>query len=287
MNTIKYLFYGVLMGVANVIPGVSGGTMAIILNFYDRLMESITLNFKKIKENLDFLIPLFIGIIAGVFALSNLMGFLLENYVSQTYFGFVGIVLGSLPLILSKAKQGRKIKNISWLPFAIAFGLMVYLAFANGDKESAKTIIKYTSLNFESFIACFIAMAIGTVTMIIPGISGSLILIIIGMYGTIYGYAIPELNIGLLIPVGLGTVFGFFGGAGFVRYLLHHHHQLTYMAIMGLLVGSLVELYNLSGISLNIDFVTISSIITMVVMAIIISWFSSEEIKRDKLKFQE
>lgn len=285
METIKYVVFGILMGVANVIPGVSGGTIAIILNFYDRLMESITLNFKVIKRNLPFLIPLALGLAIGIVGLSKIMSYLLNNFTTQTYFGFIGIVLGSLPLILYKAKgPTKKIKPANWIPFVIALGLMIYLAFMNGDKESAKALVRYTTLNFESFIVCFGAMAIATVTMIIPGISGSLILIIMGMYGTIYGFAIAEFNIPLLIPCGLGAVVGILGGAKVVRYLLSKYEQLTYMAILGLLLGSFVQLYMLSGIVLEINTTLIVSLVVAVITFTIIYWFSSQEMKRDKLE---
>ncbi|MEG0176805.1 DUF368 domain-containing protein [Anaerorhabdus sp.] len=285
MEAIKYVVFGILMGIANVIPGVSGGTIAVILNFYDRLMESITLNFKVIKRNLPFLIPLALGLGIGIVGLSKIMSLLLINFPTQTYFGFIGIVLGSLPLIFFKAKgKTKEIKPINWIAFAIALVIMLYFAFMNADKESAAAAIKYTSLNLESFVVCFIGMAIATVTMIIPGISGSLILIIMGLYGTVYGFAIAEFNIPLLIPCGLGGVVGLLGGAKGVRFLLDRYEQVTYMAILGLLVGSFVQLYMLSGIELVINGTLIVSIIVAAITFVIIYWFSSQEIKSDKLK---
>jgi len=280
MKTIKYLLYGVVMGVANVIPGVSGGTMAVILNFYDKLMECITLDFKKIKDNLDFLIPLALGIAISVIGLSKIMQFLLNSYTTQTYFAFIGIVFGSLNLIYSNAKI-KKIKKTSYIPFAITFVLMLYLSFANADKETASTIIKYTTLNTESFIMCFIAMAVATVTMIIPGISGALVLIIMGMYGTIIGYVIAEFNIPLLIPSGLGGLFGLLGGAGLVRFLLKNYHQETYMAILGLLVGSIVQLYVNSNVVLAFNLELVSSLVAMILMFVIVYWFSNQQVKEN------
>jgi putative membrane protein len=281
MKTIKYLLYGVVMGVANVIPGVSGGTMAVILNFYDKLMECITLDFRKIKANLDFLIPLAIGIAIAVIGLSKIMQFLLNSYTTQTYFAFIGIVFGSLNLIYSSAKK-EKIKTRSYIPFIITFMLMLYLSFANADKETASTVIKYTTLNTESFMMCFIAMAVATVTMIIPGISGALVLIIMGMYGTIIGFVIAEFNLPLLIPSTLGGAFGLLGGAGLVRFLLKNFHQETYMAILGLLIGSIVQLYVNSNVILVFNVELITSLFAMAIMFIIVYWFSNQDIKEEK-----
>lgn len=277
---LKFVFYGIVMGVANVIPGVSGGTMAIILNFYDRLMESITFNFKIIKKNIGFLIPLGIGLAIGILGLSKLMNVLLADFPTQTYLAFIGIVLGSLPLIWFKARVNEpKVKVSSWIAFALMLGIMLVLAFFNADKEGAT--IAYTSFSLEACIMCFIAMVIGASTMIIPGISGSMMLLIMGMYGTIYGFVISELYIPLLIPSGLGAVVGIVGGAKLITIFLKRYEQLTYMAILGLLIGSLAELIKRCGIFSADIFTIITAIIAAVVFFAIVYMFSLAEIKRD------
>ncbi len=283
---IKYVFYGIIMGIANVIPGVSGGTMAIILNFYDRLMESITFNLKIIKKNIGFLIPLGIGLVIGILGLSKVMNVLLSDYPTQTYFAFIGIIVGSLPLIWSKAKRSdKKIQISSWIAFIVTLGIMIGLAFFSSDKDAAP--IKYTSFSIEACIMCFISMIIGASTMIIPGISGSMMLLIMGMYGTIFGFVISNLYIPLLIPTALGAVVGLFGGAKLITLFLNKYEQLTYMAILGLLIGSMAELFKRCGI-LQADMMTvITSIIACVVMFVVVYLFSLAEMKRDKKEAQE
>lgn len=283
---IKYVFYGIIMGIANVIPGVSGGTMAIILNFYDRLMESITFNLKVIKKNISFLVPLGIGLVIGILGLSKVMNVLLSDYPTQTYFAFIGIIIGSLPLIWSKAKRSdKKIQASSWIALIITLAIMISLAFFSSDKDAAP--IKYTSFSIEACIMCFISMTIGASTMIIPGISGSMMLLIMGMYGTVFGFVISDLYIPLLIPTALGAVVGLFGGAKLITILLNKYEQLTYMAILGLLVGSMAELFKRCGI-LQADMLTvITSIIAGVVMFAIVYLFSLAEMKRDKKEVQE
>lgn len=283
---IKYVFYGIIMGIANVIPGVSGGTMAIILNFYDRLMESITFNLKVIKKNISFLVPLGIGLVIGILGLSKVMNILLSDYPTQTYFAFIGIIIGSLPLIWSKVKRSdKKIQTSSWIALIITLAIMISLAFFSSDKDAAP--IKYTSFSIEACIMCFISMTIGASTMIIPGISGSMMLLIMGMYGTVFGFVISDLYIPLLIPTALGAVVGLFGGAKLITILLNKYEQLTYMAILGLLVGSMAELFKRCGI-LQADILTvITSIIAGVVMFAIVYLFSLAEMKRDKKEVQE
>ncbi len=282
MEMIKNVVFGIMMGVANVIPGVSGGTIAVIFDFYDRLLESITLNFKVIKKNLSFLIPLAIGVLIGIIGVSKLMKYLLEVFPLQTYLGFIGIIIGSLPLIYAKAKEKGKIKTESYVLMIIAFLLMVYLAFTNGDKDAAKEFIRYTSLNLESFIVCFLTMGIATVTMLIPGVSGSLLLIIMGMYGTIYGYAVAELNIPLLIPIALGAITSLLLGAKVVRYLLQKYHTATYMIILGLLLGSIVQLIVISGVSLTLSMDVLSSVGVAILLGTLTYFSSAKEIKNSK-----
>lgn len=283
MNVLKYVVFGIIIGVSNVIPGVSGGTMAIILNIYDKLMELVTLNISVIKKNLSFIIPLLLGVAVGIVGFSKLMKLSLQYYPTQTFFCFIGIVIGSLPLILHKAKQHESIQTKGYIAFICALGIMIALSFTNGDKESAKELIKYTSLNVTSFIVIFLSMAIAAATMIVPGISGSLILIIIGTYGTIYGYIIAEFYIPLLIPAGLGAVFGLIGGAKLIKYMLHKYHQLTYCIILGLLIGSLFELYKQSGIIIALNTTFITSFIMMFLLMGMVYYFSKQEIKRDTI----
>ena len=267
------------MGVANVIPGVSGGTMALILNFYDRLMESITLDLRVVFKNLPFLIPLAIGVVLGIVGLSSVMEMLFTDYPQQTYFGFTGIVFGSLPLIYSKAKKEEEIQGKSWILFAIALAVMIGLTFANGDKSSGEVL--FTTLTPITFVVCVISMAIASITMLIPGISGSLVLIIMGMYQTIYIEGVANMNIGLLIPIVIGAAIGIVGGAKLIRFLMAKFYQFTYMAILGLLVGSIFQLMSTSGFNgINATFMV--SMVVAILCFAIVYWFSLQEINRDK-----
>ena len=163
--------------------------------------------------------------------------------------------------------------------FAIALVLMIILTFANGDKSSGEVL--FTTLTPLSFVVCVVSMAIASITMLIPGISGSLVLIIIGMYQTIYIEGVANLNIGLLIPILIGAAIGIVGGAKLIRFLMSRFYQLTYMTILGLLVGSVFQLGMSSGFSgFNQTFFV--SIFISVLCFIVVFWFSNQEIQRDK-----
>jgi len=239
MDTIKTILYGIIIGISNVVPGVSGGTMAVVLNFYDRIISVISLNIQAIKENFRFIFFLGIGIVIGVFGFSRLMGWMMNQFREPTFFAFIGIIVASLPMILHKA-QIKKITFPISVAFLVPFILMVSLMlFANEDIGQ----IDVSILTFNMGVALFLASALGTITMILPGISGALLLLVIGMYQGIYGYVIGGLVFPHILIVGAGMFTGLILGARWVNYGLKNHQQIMYSCIIGLLIGSIFELF--------------------------------------------
>lgn len=238
MNIIKYILIGVVLGVSNVIPGVSGGTMAIILNVYDRLIDAMTLNLQHIKKNFFFLLYIGIGAVTGILIFSGIIKSLLLNAPMPTGFFFMGIIIGGIPMIYIRAKDEKlKVKNA--LPFLIALGIMLIIQMMQPD-DSASVLI--TVLSIPVAIRLFLSGMIAAFAMIVPGISGSFIMLVLGVYTSIIT-AISSFNIPILIPVGLGVVVGVIYGAKIVKKLIEKHPQAMYCAILGLILGSLFEIY--------------------------------------------
>ena len=98
MSIIKLFLIGIIIGIANVIPGVSGGTLIVVFNIYDKFMESITLNVKKLWANKAFLTPLLLGMVFGILVFSKLISYLYDNFPLQTFYVFTGLILGCIPL---------------------------------------------------------------------------------------------------------------------------------------------------------------------------------------------
>lgn len=238
MNNLMNFFKGMAVGVANIIPGVSGGTMAVILHMYDELIESISTFFKDWKKNLLYLIPIGLGAIVGIVAFSKIVKYLLENYPMATNFFFIGLIVGSCPLIFNKAKEGG-IKKGNIIPFIITFAFIVAISVINPPEENAKII---TTLTLNSFITLALTSMIGAVAMIIPGLSGSFILLILGVYTTIIT-AIADMNVLILVPVAIGVALGILGGSKAIDILIKKYKQGTYMAILGFVVGSIFAIY--------------------------------------------
>lgn len=251
MEILKLILKGIVLGVANVIPGVSGGTMAVVFNVYDKIIELICPNVKKILKAWKFWLPLGIGMGIGVIGFSKIITKLLENFPIPTTFFFIGLILGSIPLIFRKMKSNLdskiEAKKIIFLVLSFLIGLFLVLSmiiFGSSDIDSAKNaaMALSTSLDVKTAILLFIAGVAAAVAMIIPGISGSFLLLALGMYGTIMA-SISRLDVIFLLPFAFGVGVGLILGAGLVRFLMAKIPAYTYSSILGLIVGSVFVIF--------------------------------------------
>ncbi|MGL4344248.1 MAG: DUF368 domain-containing protein [Cellulosilyticaceae bacterium] len=239
MKGIKQILIGMVLGIANVIPGVSAGTMAVILNIYDELLEAISLNKQRLKANMRFLLALGIGAVAGILIFSNAFKYLYDHYNRPTSFFFIGIIIGSIPMIWKEASKGYHLTLKKIFPFIVTLFIMAVMA-VTGEQETTQKAL--TQLNLVQTVWMIFAAGISAFAMIIPGISGSFIMLTLGMYTTTIT-AISDFNLMILIPIGVGVMIGLVAGTQIVKKLLINHRQATYLAILGLVVGSVFTLY--------------------------------------------
>lgn len=251
---IILLLKGIVIGVANVIPGVSGGTIAVITGVFDRLVEALNTLFRKFRENLRFLIPLGIGMAVGIVGLSKVMDFCLTKFNLQTNFFFVGVVLGSMPMIFGKARETGKFRA-SHLPtcvlaFVLVIGLAVVQTYFIGAKATEAGALP--AMSFPVFCLYFFGGMLGAAAMVVPGISGSLVMVLIGLYDKVLAAITGLLNFGdragmlasliAVIPMGLGILLGVFAVAKLIEFLMRKFKSATYYTIFALLIGSLFAL---------------------------------------------
>lgn len=264
LSLIKDFFIGIIIGVANIIPGVSAGTMAIVCGVYEKLIGIFTLDKKFIKQNWLFILIIGAGAILGILAFSKLIKFLLAEYEMPTKFFFIGVVLGTCPLIFKRAFPGNSRTNFS--PALITLALMIFLTIAEYAGGATPPVI--TQLDVGSFLRIFFVMALAAMAMIIPGISGSFVALALGVYPTVIA-ALSGLGQGnsllILIPVALGVIVGLLGGAKLIKFLLGRFEKQTYSAIFGLLIGSVFYLAYpfLTSLGLNLELL-ISSLILII-----------------------
>ena len=267
METIKLFAIGIILGVANVIPGVSGGTMAVVFGIYNRLIDLISLNVKKIFSQWKFILPLGAGLVTGVLLFSKIITFLFNKFPIQTNWFFIGIILGSIPMIFTHwlnakkqpplpnqteptepTEQTTKSKEIpisSIICCAISLAIMILMVIFKSEKPETQTTPGFSLYNA---IIMFVGLAIAAIAMIIPGISGSFIMLALGIYSTVIG-AIDSFNIYLLIPGALGAIAGLLCGAKLVRILMSKIPSQTYGIIFGLILGSVFVIFPTAGYS--------------------------------------
>jgi putative membrane protein len=240
MELIKLVGVGVILGITTVIPGVSAGTMTVVLNVYDRLLAVITPKVKTILASWKFWLPLVAGGVLGIVFFSKVASLLLSHYPVPTYWFFIGIIAGSIPLVYRRVRQPDS--ALPALPSIIcgilALGIIIVLVIVRPSENTAL----YTAITPQLFAMLVVGGALAAVAMIIPGISGSFLLLVIGLYHTIV-QAVSDFNISLIVPLALGAIFGILVGAAFVRFLMAKVPRQTYGAILGLVVGSIVVLF--------------------------------------------
>lgn len=247
MEYLKNFVYGMLIGIANAIPGVSGGTMAVILDIYDRIMYAISL--KNIKENLKFLVPLALGAMLGIFALSNVIVQAMESYPMILNFCFIGLVLGSIPALYKKAK-GDEIHKRNWIFFAAALALMILLTLLNPEATANKSIEEFGGVSLWFCLWLFFTAAVSMIAMILPGLSGSLVFLLFGTYGAVME-SIATFHFLLIGVIGLGVATGGIIGVKVIKKMLRFHPQALYFGILGLMVGSMIIIW--PGFSLDLQ----------------------------------
>lgn len=360
MKNLLGILYGAVFGIANIIPGVSGGTMLVTFGCYDQVCGALALDIKAIKKHLKFLIFFAIGAAFGIVGFSNVITLLFDNFPTETYMFFIGLIVGSIPLIIRNATVKEKFKPLCAVPFLIALALVVGLSVMeqfsedpapltvtegekgiyivtftnNSDKDidswwlefegkqpdqisvgngaaldykesffgklfgkAPETIITPQKNKFlevksdsgleedtsgelkagESFsfsiytggeaftlepkysykitpgliLTIILASLAAAVAMIIPGVSGSFIMVLLGTYATVIS-AVKDFNFAILLPAAGGILLGLVFGAKLIRVLLKKHRLIVFSAILGLCAGSLYAILP-EGFGFNID----------------------------------
>ena len=243
---MKQILQGMVVGIANIIPGVSGGTMMVAMGLYDRLIHAITHLKSEFKESMKLLIPIFAGAGIAIIALSRLFEFLLATWPIPTNFAFCGLIAGSLPFIFKKVK-GHKVTVSKIIPFLIFFGVVILMALL-GETGGASADV---SFGFVNVLKLFGVGVIAAATMVVPGVSGSMMLMLLGYYDTIlkaindFVDALVKFDmgglatgVGILAPFGIGVVIGIFLIAKLIEFIFSKAEIHAYYGIIGLILAS-------------------------------------------------
>ena len=270
---IKNILKGIVIGIANIIPGVSGGTLAVSMGIYDKIISSVTNIRKNFKQSVVFLFPIFLGALFSIAALSFIIELLFDQFPLQTNFLFIGLIIGGLPGILKNVK-GEKISARTMLPLLLLFIAVIGMTLLGRVQGNGSVEL---NPGLQNTVILFGIGVIAAATMVIPGVSGSMILMLLGFYEPIittinnFLTCLFQFNIGgcleymvILLPFGLGVVTGVLLIAKIIEFIFSKWRTCAYFAIIGLILASPISIMLLS----EIDQITIMSALISGIMLI-------------------
>ena len=243
MEFFSYIFKGIAIGAGAIIPGVSSGVICVILGVYEKLIDCALNLFKDFKKSIKLLLPVCIGIIIGMIILGKVLNCLLNAYPKEVNFVFIGLVIGCIPSLFKKANSMErfKISNLFFLFIALGIGLAMVILERN--------II--TTCNTEySTIYLIIAGMCMSLGVVVPGVSSTVILMLLGVYN-IYLDSVAGVYLPVLMPIGIGLITGSLICMKIIKILLDKFHSQTFYSIIGFTLGSVFVLY--PGITFDIN----------------------------------
>jgi len=277
MKNIMLVIKGFIMGIGNIIPGVSGGTLALTLGIYERFIEAISHFFDKLKENIKFLVPVFLGIGLSLLTMSNVITEAFNHYPVPTAFLFMGLVIGGIPMLSNKVKKTKERKQVSSYVIALlTFALVIVLAFSDQLFGSGLSDVTLKNLDLTGYILLFLVGLVAAATMVIPGVSGSLVLMLLGYYLPVVN-TIKDLthfnnivdNCLILIPFGLGVVVGIIVIAKIIEWLLKKYEAKTMFGVLGFIIASIiaipVSVYNEYG---SLSYSLVEGIVAIILLVV-------------------
>jgi len=269
MKLINQLLRGVVIGVANIIPGVSGGTMMVSMGIYDTLIDCITHLFSDFKRSVKTLLPYLIGMIVGIFALASLLTYCFANYPLPTATAFIGLILGGLSPLIRKIDR-KRLNSLAVVIFILFFALIIVLALSNPAGNNGRIVPSAGEM-----LMLLVMGVIASATMLIPGVSGSMVLMLLGYYRPVLasvddfkngllggGLSLAGQQLLILVPFGIGVLLGIYFVAKAIEFLLKRWPTYTYCAVLGLVVASPIAILlrtDLTGLSVVILLVSIAT----------------------------
>lgn len=293
MTFIIDMIKGIFIGIANIIPGVSGGTLALSMGIYDKLIGAVSNFFKDWKRSILTLFPIAIGCGIGIVGFTYAIEYLLSEHTFVTCMAFIGLILGGLPVLVKQLKiklreRGGSIGFSGILCFVLLFAFAVLLPMMGSDEKVMQTLAVSPVLMILMFFIGIIASA----TMVIPGVSGSMVLMILGYYYGIIdsiktflealkAFDIPVMldRCLILAPFGIGVLLGIFLIAKLITFLFEKYGVQTYCAILGLVLSSPFAIIYNTGLFTqlsNLNFMIIASGILFAAAGGVVSYFLGE-----------
>lgn len=236
IDHVKTVLKGFIVGATMLVPGVSGGTTAIILGIYTRLIKAVADLRKDWRKQLAFLLLFALGGGLGILIAAKPLDHLVNTYTMPTMFFFMGVVLAGIPIMLREAKITRfRWINLVYVAIGIALIALMALFKAGGNNTTMTASI-------GSVLMLFIAGFIAAIALVLPGISFSYFMLLLGLYDEML-FAIKSLYLPFLIPLGVGLITGILATTKILETLMNRYPAPTYLIIMGFMLGSLIQVF--------------------------------------------
>ncbi len=277
LKKLKTLFSGFVVGSSMTIPGLSGGTMAIILGIYDRLISAIgTITTKKgFKKNIGFLITFLIGSLLGIYLLSNIVSEAIKVYEKPMLYLFVGIIAGTVPTLI-KETGAKSIRIIDIVFMLLGFGVCLGISFIPSG------LIKFDAgFSIMNLLIIVIAGFVIAIALVLPGISCSQMLLLLGILDMTYD-AVRNINLGFLIPLAVSVGVGILLTTNILDKFMTTSPRGTYFLISGFVIGSILDIFKDMPKRTEVNSWCIFALISGVIIITIFSRFARKYIAVDK-----
>ena len=243
MKYILEIIKGIFIGAGAIIPGVSSGVICVIFGIYEKLLNAVLNLFKDFKTNIKFILPILFGGIIGMILFGKILKYLLYVYPTQINFIFIGLITGSIPSLLKQIekKDEFKFQYVIYLLISIVVGIFMVII------ERNMIIAEKTEFNFMYLIIAGRCMSVGVV---VPGVSSTIILMLLGVYST-YLISVANMYFHVLIPIGIGLFIGSLLCMKLIKFLFNRFYVQTFYSIIGFTLGSVFVLY--PGFSFDIN----------------------------------
>jgi len=241
---VKSLIFGLLIGLSNIVPGVSGGTIACVLGVYEDLLVLPSLDIKKLKERWQSVLPLFIGMGLGILLFAKLITLLYSTYPIYTSYFFVGVIFASVLFLfdVSSEKEHKDIKKKTLKVILFLIALFIMTLFYVLKRSGFAFSFDGTERNLVFHLVLILYCAIASAGMIIPGISGAFLLLLLGAYQVVMS-AIATFDIKLLLCIAVGVLLGAISTSRLIKFLIFKFKKETYSFILGLVLGSILHIF--------------------------------------------
>lgn len=232
LKPLKDILVGALVGLVSMLPGASGATIAVIFGIYERLVSDLADIRHRLLKDLRFIILIFIGIVLGMMVCAFGLEFLMDHIEVPTMFFFAALIVAQIPDIMKLGDDGEPLSKWNIAAFIVGFVIMIAFLFLGDGND----------VELEGITGTVLMVLVGitlAVSKLAPGVSGSTVLLALGLYAP-FMHALTDMDIGYLLPILIGLVIGVLGFSKIVDHCMRNHKKSTYVMILGLTAGSVI-----------------------------------------------